>query len=109
MPDAVPLGWSAEGRELAVGRVGVPPSLTLIDASGHRRALATALPPSPFAGAWSPDGTKLVISGAQTSKSGKIRAVDLEIIDPNGGSAKVLAQLPQGTQVQTLAWRHASA
>ena len=52
MQNAVPLAWSADGRELAVVRIGAPPSLTLIDASGHRRALTTALPPSPFAGAW---------------------------------------------------------
>jgi Tol biopolymer transport system component len=109
MPNAVPVGWSADGRELDVVRSGAPPSLMLIDVSGHGRALATVLPPSPFAGAWSPDGTRLVISGSQTSRSGKIRAVDLEIVDPGGGPARVLAQLPQGSQVQVLAWRRAPA
>lgn len=109
IPNAVPVAWSANGREVAVMRGGAPNSLTLLDASGHSRTLATALPPSLFAGAWSPDGTKLAIAGAQMSSSGKIRAADLEIVDPAGGPPTVLAKLPSGTQVTVLAWRlHAS-
>lgn len=92
-----------DGREVAVMRGGAP--ISLIDASGHSRTLATVLPPSLFAGAWSPDGTKLAIAGAETSSSGKIRAADLEIVDPVGGPPTVLAKLPSGTQVTVLAWR----
>jgi len=104
---SVPLGWSGDGSELAVVRVpasGRPNTLSLIDSAGHGRVLATNLPPSPFAGAWSPRGTKLVISGARV-RVHAITAVDLELIDPAGGSPRVIARLPRGSQVESVAWR----
>jgi Tol biopolymer transport system component len=109
IPNAVPVAWSADGRELAVMRGGAPNSLTLIGESGQSRTLATVLPPSLFAGAWSPDGTKLAVAGAQMSTGGKIRAADLEIVDPAGSPPTALAKLPSGSQVTVLAWRQHAA
>ncbi len=104
------LGWSGDGRELAVVRVasnGRPNALSLIDSSGHGRVLATDLPPSAFAGAWSPTGTKLVIAGARV-RAHEITAADLELIDPAGGSPRVISQLPRGSEVESVAWRPAA-
>ena len=104
------LGWSGDGRELAFVRVasnGRPNALSLIDSSGHGRVLATDLPPSAFAGAWSPTGTELVIAGARV-RAHEITAADLELIDPAGGSPRVISQLPRGSEVESVAWRPAA-
>ena len=101
---------SPNGSERAVFQLGLngqPNSLSLIDASGQSRALATTLPPS-GPGSWSPDGTKLVIACAQTSTENGFSttgAVDLGIVDPTGGPAQVLTHLPSGSAVEFLAWR----
>ena len=105
------IGWSPDGSELAATQAGAfhqANSVALFDASGHRRALATVLPPSIGGGAWSPDGTKLVISGAQGSYGEG--AADLELVDPKGGPPRVLWKLPRGSRATVLAWRpHALA
>ncbi|MDP9222441.1 MAG: hypothetical protein M3P18_01020 [Actinomycetota bacterium] len=103
MPNALPIGWSADESEFAAvqrGLNGQPGSLLLIDASGQSRALLMALAPSGLAGAWSPDGKKLAVSG--TDHQG---AFDIELVDPVGGPPRVVAQLPHDSPVQLLTWR----
>jgi Tol biopolymer transport system component len=111
VPNAYPFACSKEGTELAVvqggfegGVNGQPNSVLMIDASGQGHPLATVKQPSVRAGAWSPDGTKLVISGV-IFHGIEIRAADLELIDAANGPPRVLTDLPPQTQVEILAWR----
>jgi Tol biopolymer transport system component len=104
LADEFPVGWSPDGSELAFVQVGFNTRdvLSLVNASGTIRSFDTTLPEI-SGGAWSPDGTKIVVATGQASLFRGARS--LELVDPAGGRPRVLTHFPRGSFVTVLAWR----